>query len=326
MRDYKLWIVLLTLPAVGFTNCSDFSDVTVPAVDTTKPIVGSRVYEPGDTDGVIQFGNVSYQTQDYDGHWILAPYGYDSGGVHMLSVGVYADKRCCQTWDPNICAWTTSLTQTLIDSESANVGDTVSNGRYFYFDFSPSSSGAANCDIIRFGYTFQAMDFAGYLSSGSGSVTYTAPPPPPSGGGGGGFPPITGGTGSSGGCDESANTPCSAVPAGCQFGFQVQGTWQCINGNDKCVLPPEGVAGSYCSGPWTNTPNLCGRGLASQHQYGSACTLAGVNSRCMPGTACKSGLDPQHGAGCGVVPACGTLADCWHVDDNVNICSVDDWR
>jgi len=327
MKNYKLWILLFALPAVGFTNCSDFSDVTVPAVDTSKPIVGSRVYEPGETDGEILFGNVSYETHDPNGQWIFAPFGYDSGGVHMLSVGTYEDRRCCQNWNPDICAWITSLTQTFIDSESANVGDTVSNGRFDLLRFTPkTSSGGLTCDVHRFGYTFQAMDFAGYLSSGSGSITYTLPEPePPSGGGGSGFCCLVGGTGSGGGCDEDANTPCSAVPDDCQPDFQVQGTWQCIDGKDKCVLPPEGAVGSYCNGAWTGEGGSSNPKANCGKAYGLSCEAG----ECYPGSICN--LQSNTGTKCGLPlknPTTGEyycpIPQCWLVNEKANLCA-EDW-
>lgn len=321
MKDYKLWIVLLALPAVGFTNCSYFGEVTVPAADPYDPLVGSRVWTPDEPD-VIHLGSVSYETQDPNGTWLFAPWGYDSGGIQVLDVTVYEDIRCCQNSNTQICAWVTSLTQARIDSENANPGDTVSNGRFDYFGFTPKTNllSGTTCNLHRFGYLVQAADFAGNTSTATGSVTYTKPPMSSA------TPIFPQGTGADNDDCDLLGTACSVRPAGCQYGFEVQGTWQCFKGNDKCIPPPQGVVGSYCSDPWTNTPNLCGRGLASQHQYGSACTLAGVNSRCQPGTRCISGLDPQHGAGCGKVPACGTLAECWHVNDNANICSADDWR
>jgi hypothetical protein len=326
MKGFKLWIVLLALPAVGFTNCSSFSEVTVPANDTAAPLVGSRVYEPGESD-VVRFGSVSYETHDPNGTWYLAPFGFDAGGMHTLSVGTYSDRRCCYP-NSSVCGWITTLSQTTVDSENANPGDTVSNGRYLWFNFKPSTSyGSRTCDIHRFGYLIQAVDQAGNISTGTASVTYTAPDPVIPGGGG--YLPIIGGSGSSDSCDEAEGTTCSTRPSACQYGFMVDGTWQCLNGNDKCVPPPEGIPGSYCAGPWDGSKGLgCGRGmLQSGWEYGSACTAGGsITSRCMPGTKCISGLHPQHGSACGPVPACGTLPTCWYVDQAANVCSVDDWR
>ena len=334
MKNLRLLpILLVTFPMFGFTNCSNFSNVTVPAVDTYAPVVGSRVYAPGGpSGGSIHFGPVSYQTEDEGAQWILAPYAYDAGGVRLLSVTSWADKRCCQDANPNICAWITSLTQAYIDEEDAAPGDSVSNGRYDYFIFRPGGGGpgGTTCNIDRMGYLVQAADFAGNTSATTGSVTYTTPqaPDPPGGCCSGGWPPIVGGSTGGDNCDESKEgAPCMVQPEGCQSGFLVEGTWQCINRNDKCVPPPEGIAGSYCGGPWNGSTRLgCGRGMyQSGWEYGSACTQGGSpTSRCMPGTKCVSGLHPQHGSACGPVPACGTLPPCWLVDEAANVCASDD--
>jgi hypothetical protein len=326
MKEIKLWIVLLALPAAGFTNCSYFNDVTVPAVDDADPFIGSRVFEPGQQ-GVILFGNVSYQTHEHDRQWILAPFGFDTGGVQVLSVGTYSDKKCCYP-NSSTCAWITSLTQVVGDEEYAIPGDTVSNGRYLSFLFTPRKDGPSGtiCDIVRFGYVVQASDFAGNTSTATGSVTYTAPEPIFIDG----YTPIvgtstTGGGGSS--CDEAQQgTPCSAVPQNCQPGLYVQGTWQCISGADKCVFPPEGVAGSYCGGPDNGSTRLgCGRGMYEDGwDYGSACSIQGGANRCMPGSHCESDEHPQYGAACAPVQACSVLPTCWLVDQAADVCTADD--
>jgi hypothetical protein len=317
MKDYKLWIVLLALPAVGFTNCSYFGDVTVPAVDPYGPAVGSRVWTPDEPD-VIHVGSVAYETQDPNGTWLFAPWGYDPGGIQVLDVTVYEDIRCCQNWNPQICAWVTSLTEARIDSENANPGDTVSNGRFDWFGFTPKTNllSGTTCDLHRFGYLVQAADFAGNTSTATGSVTYTKPPMSSA------TPIFPEGTrADNDDCDRDLlGTPCSVRPAGCQDGFEVQGTWQCFKGNDTCIPPPEGIADGYCSVAWESTPNLCGKA------YGLSCEAGD----CFPGTICNL----QYGTG----TKCGQplrdpnppyeelcpIPHCWRVNEKANLCA-EDW-
>lgn len=334
MKTHMRWLLLLTTPIFGFTDCSYFSEVTVPAVDTSPPYVGSRVWSDElSLSGDIFFGEVAYQTSDPYRNWMLAPWGYDPGGLKELRIDIDTDEKCCKIHPTygTLCQKPLGHYEQRTHSETGEVGDTVSNGHYGFFSFELTDYGDPSCDLIRLGYLVTATDFAGNVSSTAGSVTYINPVPdepltevPPRWGNGTRFPTGTVHV-TSPECTKSGS--CSERPPECQFGFAVQGTWACDDNRDVCVFPAQGVANSYCSGPWTGaSPNLCGRGLASQHQYGSACTISGLNSRCMPGTACKPDLDPQHGAGCGEVPACGTLADCWLVDDNANICQPgDDW-
>lgn len=334
MKRYTLCLLLLSTPMLGFTNCSYFAEVTVPAVDTTPPIIGSRVWSNElSLSGNIYFGEVAYQTSEPYGNWILAPWGYDAGGLKELHIRVDKDEKCCLILPGvgTVCQKKLGTSERITHSETGEVGDTVSNGHYDVFGFRLTDYGHPSCDLIRFGYLVTATDFAGNVSSAAGSVTYINPVPdepltvtPPRYGRGPAVPfgvvEVAGP-----GCTESGS--CSKRPPGCQYGFEVQGKWECDDDRDVCVLPAQGVANSYCSGPWTGaSPNLCGRGLASQHAYGSPCTISGLSSRCMPGTRCISGIDPRVGAGCGEVPACGELADCWHVNDNANICQQDDWR
>jgi hypothetical protein len=77
-----LWLTAL-IPLAGFTDCSEFSTVTVPPTgqDRTVPIVGTRMWIDGEER--IDLGSASHVS--LTGDVVLVPFILDRGGAGSLS-------------------------------------------------------------------------------------------------------------------------------------------------------------------------------------------------------------------------------------------------
>lgn len=172
-RQLKTWIVLLVLPGLGFTNCTDFSTTTVPYVDSTDPVVGFRYTAPGSA-ATTFFGDVSLTTDDYSGQWVLVPFGVDGGGVSELQVFVGWDNTanppgsgCSVTRDSG---WIIPSNDT---QPVANPGEPVSNGLYLYKVLRPSDLNSSSNCIVTYEVDVVGTDYAGNESSATFTLTYS---------------------------------------------------------------------------------------------------------------------------------------------------------
>jgi hypothetical protein len=79
---HLLWLTAL-VPLAGFTDCSEFSTVTVPPTgqDRTVPIVGTRMWIDGEER--IDLGSASHVS--LTGDVVLVPFILDRGGAGSLS-------------------------------------------------------------------------------------------------------------------------------------------------------------------------------------------------------------------------------------------------
>lgn len=157
--------------ATGFTECSSFSSVTIPATDTSKPVAFAGVWRNGSYQATSKSGN-TYVYHITPGESVLAiGAGIDGGGTHRLKMTGSFEWTCCSG---DICGRTQSLTAPKIDEQAGAVGDSVSNGIWDYFSVElPTCGNGRPPDSFSYGWSAEATDFHGNTSTtGSYAVVY----------------------------------------------------------------------------------------------------------------------------------------------------------
>lgn len=110
---------------MGSTDCDSYSTVTVPAADTTPPVVLDGVYDQAAASWIVlQGGGAVYHITP--GKLVTAvSSGVDSGGTRKVTMAIETGWQCCQG---DICSRTSSLASPIVDSQAGAVGSSVSDG------------------------------------------------------------------------------------------------------------------------------------------------------------------------------------------------------
>lgn len=156
MRRYTFLMVLLALPSLGYTNCSQFSTVTVPAVDNTDPIAGFKVIRSGQSP-VIHYGDADYTTDNPNLIWTIVPFGYDAGGMQELDVlktRFRVDGGCTILNNGDFSPDNDTQPQ-------ADPGETSTNGIYLHTTVSASTDISPTGCRVEWRYRATATDQAG---------------------------------------------------------------------------------------------------------------------------------------------------------------------
>ncbi|WAS90674.1 hypothetical protein [Nannocystis punicea] len=171
--------LLVLVAAVG---CDYFSDVTVPAVDTTAPtayasVWRSEVYEE------ISFGTndpLSFEVDDPTEYYVLIGAGTDGGGVKKLTINSEYSKSC-EAWEDGdkIVSNTSGLSVPLVKTQTGGVGSTVSNGLWDgpyvrLSDYASCNSGWT-LGYVALRWTVIVEDFHGNTATHGPAVFYWDP-------------------------------------------------------------------------------------------------------------------------------------------------------
>jgi hypothetical protein len=171
--------------AALFAGCQYFSNVVIPAVDTTPPSAIAGVYDVEQGKYVaLGFGIQSVYYDVYDPTTTLMAVGstYDQGGaksVSMTAEWVYY----CEDSSGDVGILTDDFVRPpppTSASQNGKVGDTVSNGVWAYFAvrFDQVPSARDECPrgwtplYTAFNWSFESVDFHGNTSWGSGEIDY----------------------------------------------------------------------------------------------------------------------------------------------------------
>ena len=168
--------VLLGLLAAGATTaCDDFDDVTVPSVDSQKPLNLSAYYRNGKR--TVSIRPLRLTTDDPEESILVLPAAYDAGGVKKLTVRRRVTRSChmgAQFYDVAPIELS-PLTRT----QSGGVGDTVSNGLYAGYSFRAQNHiDEEFCNIgewpmLTFHWSIESEDFHGNVAeSGWNTLSY----------------------------------------------------------------------------------------------------------------------------------------------------------
>lgn len=160
------FLALLVLCGGG---CEYFDTITVPAVDSSPPIGGTR-YLANDGDDQIRFdgfGEVIYG--DLGKSYTIFPFGFDNGGVQELTISRGAARLC--RGDIGSSTHYNYFDETFSGNEVA--GQSAPNGRYGAFSFNPNTyvNAGDNC-MVDMGWVIKIVDYSGNTTYATGSIHY----------------------------------------------------------------------------------------------------------------------------------------------------------
>lgn len=167
--------LLAAIPLFGFTNCSYFSTVTVPAQDSAAPIVGSRMWIDGEER--IDLWSSSHPTAG--GIVVAVPFVYDGGGAKTLTVGQTVEVYCYNP-QQHLGQITFLHYVNRSASQSGGVGSSVSNGLYLTGDVTDLTAFSSQCyagfqlEEVTYSWSATGTDFANNSASTGHSLIWTA--------------------------------------------------------------------------------------------------------------------------------------------------------
>ena len=128
----------------GFTDCGSFSQVTVPASDSSAPFWFSGIWRSQAFRHSTVNGNLNVTLSSFGEQVALVGSGLDNGGMMRLRVTYNRRVSCCNA--QGLCKKVLlEDTQVYEDSQSGGTGSRVSNGIYGAQLFSPQDSVFALC-------------------------------------------------------------------------------------------------------------------------------------------------------------------------------------
>ncbi|MBV1858828.1 MAG: hypothetical protein KUG77_10480 [Nannocystaceae bacterium] len=173
-------IVGLTMVAalVLTTGCEFWTDVTIPAADTTPPAGVARLLEiNGDELDLFAFSSgetINYVTDDLDRNFVAVGAAWDLQGAKRVRMYQTATRRCV---DGDIGA-VQYIDMAPLNAEQAGVpGDVVETGvwtgEYISGDYADNCPGTTHLVSFTYQWGVEAENFFGQVvNGGSGSITF----------------------------------------------------------------------------------------------------------------------------------------------------------
>jgi hypothetical protein len=174
MRRFPWW--LITAPALGFTECSEFSTVPVPppGADTTAPFVTTRIDIGG---AVTTWVNAQATVQSVDQTFQVFPVTMDAGGAKDFWVNESVRAVCRTRLGGNREVYAAPL-EAQYTWQSGNVGSPVSDGMFVVGQVTSLAGYTHLCPpdevlaLIQYEWAGTARDFSGNLGNDHGSLTW----------------------------------------------------------------------------------------------------------------------------------------------------------
>ena len=150
------------------TSCEHFSDVEIPATDTSPPIVVNGLETPVES----YTANDAFEQEltDPTQAVIAVASGFDTGGVRRISVGWSVARTCT---NGSVSVHITPVVAPQTETQSGGVGDSVSNGIWLARSFRPSQYGCPSGmwpTYVGLSWDTEAEDFAGRITRHGGHV------------------------------------------------------------------------------------------------------------------------------------------------------------
>jgi hypothetical protein len=161
----------LLLLSTGFTECENFTEVTVPASDTSKPNTYDGVWIGGQYVSLAATGN-SFQYHIDPGEGVLAiSSAIDHSGVKKLEMYSGWRYTCCSG---SVCSTSAPLSVPQTEEQAGGIGSTVSDGIWLYAPVQvPTCSSGFTLSSFGFSWWTVAEDFHGNRSVGrTQSIVY----------------------------------------------------------------------------------------------------------------------------------------------------------
>lgn len=167
MKRRKTCMTLLAAPALlatmGPTNCQHFAQTTVPASDTTAPIIGTRMFFFGEEE--LGLWPLYRETSNPDAVWVIYPFGFDGGGIRRVQMGHGISVYCVD--QTGISAHFASISET----QTGGPGSLVSNGIYLDGGARSFDEWVGFCDQVDeivYSWSISAEDFHGNVTADAG--------------------------------------------------------------------------------------------------------------------------------------------------------------
>lgn len=174
MKLRKPWKATLVVPALlatmGPTNCQHFAQVTVPATDTTAPVIGTRMFFFGEEE--LGLWPLYRETSDPDAVWAIFPFGFDGGGIRSVRMTHALSVFCVDA--PGISVHFVPVHE----EQNGGPGSLVSNGIYLdggARSFGEYTSFCAEVESATYSWAITAEDFAGNVVADSGGEIVFVP-------------------------------------------------------------------------------------------------------------------------------------------------------
>lgn len=158
-------VVALSPLLSGFTACSQFKKVTIPATDTKPPVAIGSYFVDGENHWSLS--PVDYVTNDPNADIIAVATAWDAGGARRVHMDRYVEIWCSK---PGFGQMTSVTFFPHSATQSGGIGDTVSNGVYAIDTFDVAHyrgycrSGYTATEIY-YQWTVRAEDFHGNKAS-----------------------------------------------------------------------------------------------------------------------------------------------------------------
>lgn len=174
MSRRKKWLMVSAAPALfammGPTQCQYFGQVTVPAVDTNAPTIGTRMFFFGEEE--LGLWPLYRETSNPNAVFVIYPFGYDSGGVRRVELVHSISVRCADQTGFSIHL------VPVVEEQAGGVGSLVSDG--IYLDggarrFGELTHLCGQVDEIVYNWGISAEDFNGNVTEGPGGVVVYIP-------------------------------------------------------------------------------------------------------------------------------------------------------
>jgi hypothetical protein len=148
---------------MGSTDCQSYTAVTVPAVDTTRPLTLDGVWDPSTAAWVVlkESGTSGVVHHLTPGKLVIAvASGLDQGGTRTVSMAIETGWKCCQG---SICSNTISLATPVVDTQPGSIGAPVSDGVYVatVIGTLPTCNPGYTLASYRYAWTTTVEDFHG---------------------------------------------------------------------------------------------------------------------------------------------------------------------
>jgi hypothetical protein len=165
------------LATTGLTNCQYFSNVTVPATDTTPPtaIVSAYDVATGNYDKTGFGQPLSMTVTDPTLTYLAIAAGLDGGGTQSVSISGGISINC--TNDNGIGSTTFEDLAPQTGTQPGGVGSTVSDGVWMYYvvrfdQLADCPASGFRVTSVNFGWSSEVSDYHGNTSSTFGNMTY----------------------------------------------------------------------------------------------------------------------------------------------------------
>lgn len=126
MRQALFTAPLMLLLTMGSTDCEHFSNVVVPASDSTPPTAYDGVWRGGEYEVLRPSGNSGFVYHIDPGETVFAmASAIDPQGLRKLTMSTEGGWTCCSG---NICSTSSGLSVPYVETQAGTVGSTVSTG------------------------------------------------------------------------------------------------------------------------------------------------------------------------------------------------------